>query len=259
MIDIGVNFENKQLKAQKAKVISDARATGVTAIFATGTNLEVSVAAVELSKQYPGYIYATAGVHPHYAGEWQKTTGEQLALLCEEDCVIAIGECGLDYNRMFSARDTQLKVFQRQLHLAHQLGKPVFLHCRDAFEDFIALASEFPTLKGVVHCFTGSAQEAELILNQGFDIGITGWVCDEKRGVALREALCVIPMDRLHLETDAPFLKPKSLTSPGRTNVPENIGKVAEAVADLLQIPTSMLIKSCTQNTVRLFNLKNHP
>ena len=170
---------------------------------------------------------------------------------------MAIGECGLDYNRNFSTPQAQRIAFEQQLSMAVETRKPLFLHCRDAFTDFHDMLTPVVAAgaRGVVHCFTGNRAEAEAFLAMGLDIGITGWVTDLQRGQALREALPAIPLDRLHLETDAPYLFPKNAETRRRHNEPANLPWVAASVAELLGCDIDEIIQTCSSNSRRMFGL----
>ncbi|VDZ56334.1 Deoxyribonuclease TatD [Serratia odorifera] len=190
----------------------------------TGTCVQESLAASALAQDYRDYCWSTAGVHPHHASEWNTQTAEQLRALAGRPEVVAIGECGLDFNRNFSTPDQQEAAFSAQLALAADLQMPVFLHCREAHSRFVALLSPWldKLPAAVVHCFTGTAEELTDCLSLGLSVGITGWVCDERRGLALRALLPQIPADRLLLETDAPLSAATGFTaqtgiSPQRT------------------------------------------
>jgi TatD DNase family protein len=256
LIDIGVNFHSSQLGGKTAELLERARAAGVIHILATGTSLHSSEQAVELAGQHP-HVWATAGVHPHGARDYDRQAASQLAALWQHPRVVAVGECGLDYNRMFSPRDAQRHAFEAQLAAAGATGKPLFLHCRDAFGDFHAMLRDAAAqgARGVVHCFTGAAAEAEAYLALGFDIGITGWVTDTARGGDLRDALRAIPLERLHLETDAPYLRPKNAGKTRPYNEPALLPHIAAAVAQLMGLPVEALAKQATANSRRLFGL----
>lgn len=259
LIDIGVNFHNKQLSKYTPELISRAQASGLSAILATGTSLETTMKAINLASEHPGFIYATAGVHPHNANDWSPEVRLWLEKQLFDPVVVAVGECGLDYSRMFSSKTHQLQAFRAQLSLSLDTGKPLFLHCRDAFDDFVGILKGFSKtadkLSGVVHCFTDSWAEAKAYLDLGLDIGVTGWVTDVRRGNALRDAVIHIPLDRLHLETDAPYLCPKNLTTGRSYNEPANLIGVAKELAAIKNVPVEELVSQCTANSQRLFKL----
>jgi len=234
-IDIGANLTHDSFDPDRADVIERARSHGVLQMIVTGATLQGSAAAIELARSYPATLFATAGVHPHHAAQLDAADLPALRELLGQPQVVAAGECGLDYYRDLSPRAAQLRAFEWQLQLAADSGKPVFLHQRDAHQDFIAVLREHrPRLKaGVAHCFTAGAGELEDYLGLGLSIGITGWLCDERRGAHLRELLPRVPAERLLLETDAPYLLPRDLRPKPRSrrNEPMLLPHVAAAVA----------------------------
>ncbi len=256
MIDIGVNFHSSQLKGLAGELLDRAAAAGVTHILATGTSLRASELALEFARTHER-VWATAGMHPHDASHWTDRSATQFAPLWADAHVVAVGECGLDYNRMFSPMAAQRAAFEAQVAAAVRLDKPLFLHCRDAFDDFRAMLRDAAAAgaHGVVHCFTDGAREAEAFLELGFDLGITGWVTDAARGAALRDAMRVIPVDRLHLETDAPYLRPKNAGKTRPYNEPALLPFVAKAVAELKAMDVAALAAQATANSRRLFKL----
>lgn len=257
LIDIGVNFHSKQLTGHTKEILTRARSANVRAILATGTSLKASNMAAALAKEHPD-VFATAGVHPHDASHWSADTDVAMQALWQRPEVVAVGECGLDYNRMFSPRDAQRHAFEAQLQGALSNGLPLFLHCRDAFDDFHAMLSEAAQAgaHGVVHCFTGTLTEAEAYLALGFDIGVTGWVTDVSRGTDLRAAIPHIPLDRLHLETDAPYLRPKTAPKGRGFNEPAFLQFVAAEVALLHgDVTAEQVAAACTANSISLFQL----
>jgi len=208
MFVIGVNLTSSQFAKDRDTVVERARAAGVTGMLITGTDLPESREAAKLAQQHAGYCWSTAGVHPHNASSWDEHSAEQIYALAAHPEVAAIGECGLDFNRNFSTPAQQEAAFIAQLALAAELALPVFLHCRDAHARFAELLTPWldKLPAAVVHCFTGTAEELASCLSLGLSIGITGWVCDERRGLELRALLPQIPAERLLLETDAPYL-----------------------------------------------------
>jgi TatD DNase family protein len=256
LLDIGVNFHSSQLRGLGAELVARAAAAGVSRILATGTSLASSRLGLEFALAHPS-VWATAGVHPHDAKAWDAGSLAAFEPLWAHERVVAVGECGLDYNRMFSPAPDQRRAFEAQAAAAVRFGKPLFLHCRDAFDDFHAMLREAhgAGAHGVVHCFTGAAAEAEACLELGFDIGVTGWVTDPVRGAGLRDALRVIPLDRLHLETDAPYLRPKNAGKTRPYNEPALLPFVARAVAELKGVDVATLAAHTARNGARLFGL----
>jgi len=257
LVDIGVNFRSKQLTGLATEIIERAKDANVGAILATGTSLESSRSELALAHQHPGYLFSTAGVHPHSADGWNVAIREGLLTILADPACVAVGETGLDYNRNFSTPANQRRAFAAQLEMAVVIGKPLFLHCRDAFDDFQAMVRDAVAAgaHGVVHCFTGSQDEAVVFVELGLDIGVTGCVANLSRGQALREAVKSIPLERMHLETDAPYLGPKNAKRRRPYNEPANLVWVARAVAELRGIDELVVVQACTRNSVRLFGL----
>ena len=203
-------------------------------------------------------VYGTAGLHPHNADRFMDShLSEVRRIYTENPHVVAVGECGLDYDRMFSTKQNQLKTLEKFVALAEELSAPMFLHERDAAEDFAAIFKSVPKVAGrsVVHCFTGNRKTAEKYLDMGFSIGVTGWICDDRRADELREAVAVIPKDRILVETDAPYLTPRNVHGLGRTNVPENIVYVVRTLAEYMHISEEELMKCARDNTERVFGI----
>jgi TatD DNase family protein len=236
LIDIGINLTHDNYADDRAAVMERAWAAGVSQLIVTGASLSGSVAALALARAYPGRLYATAGVHPHHATDLSEEQVAPLRELLREPEVLAVGECGLDYYRNFSPYAAQRVAFARQLELALECAKPLFLHQRDAHRDFhAALRGAGSALRGVAHCFTGGLAELEAYLALGLHIGITGWICDERRGAHLHELITRIPRGRLLLETDGPYLLPRDLLPKpaSRRNEPRFLAHIAATVARL--------------------------
>ncbi|MEO5560945.1 MAG: TatD family hydrolase [Dokdonella sp.] len=235
LIDIGANLTHESFRADYDAVLDRARSHGVTQIVVTGASAGGSRSARELARAHPGFLHATAGVHPHHAHEYDDSTDALLRELVAAPEVKAVGETGLDYFRDFSPHAAQIAAFEQQLAIAIDCGKPLFLHQRDAHTDFIACMDKVKGRIGaaVVHCFTGERNELVDYLDRGFFIGITGWICDERRGAHLRDLVKLIPADRLLIETDAPYLLPRDLRpKPShRRNEPMYLAHVCAAVA----------------------------
>lgn len=259
MFDIGVNLTSTQFAKDREQVVERAREAGVTGILITGTSALESQQAQSLAQQHAGYCWSTAGVHPHHASEWSAETAATLRRLAAHEQVVAIGECGLDFNRNFSASEQQEYAFDAQLALAAELAMPVFLHCRDAHRRFIDILQPWiAKLPGaVVHCFTGTQAELEECLAAGLSVGITGWVCDERRGLELRELLPLIPADRLLLETDAPYLLPRDMRPrpTSRRNEPCFLPHIVQQVASWRNEDADTLARQMTENTRNLFRI----
>ncbi|PLS19501.1 hydrolase TatD [Bacillus sp. M6-12] len=259
MIDIGINLINKQFKNKEKEVLQQAKNAGVERIILTGTRLINSQKSLEIAKKNPDYLTTTIGVHPHYANEFTEETVGHLEELLKHPLTVAVGECGLDFDRNFSTRDEQFYAFEKQIALAKKIKKPLFLHERSAHKEFVNIMKNHTEIasQSVVHCFTGTKEELKTYLDLGFYIGITGWVCDDKRGVALREALTYAPLDRLMIETDAPFLMPKNLKPmPNtRTNEPKYLGHIGKEIAKILKVDEETFFDTVTSTTKQFFSL----
>ena len=255
LVDAGVNLSNHQFDDIHEAVLQRAAEANVTQLLLIGCDLQSSQASLKLAKQFKQF--STAGVHPHDAKTADDHLEEHLTTLSQNQEVVAIGECGLDYNRDFSPRDVQRSVFRRQLQLAEQLNMPVYLHERDASEDMLAILSDFK-LRGVLHCFTGDEKALQSYLAMGLYIGVTGWVCDERRGEQLQALVPSIPLERLLIETDAPFLMPRNIRPrpKSRRNEPQNLPYVCQQIADLKGCEFTEVAKQTTLNFQQLFSIK---
>ncbi|HEX2139268.1 MAG TPA: TatD family hydrolase [Woeseiaceae bacterium] len=260
LVDIGANLTHDSFDADRDEVIGRAAECGVTRLIVTGSTVEASEQAADLADARPGVLFATAGVHPHHASDWSDDAARSLRSLCDRAPVVAVGECGLDYFRNFSPRDAQRTAFRAQLELAAECRLPVFLHQRDAHDDFLGILEPMMggLAGGVAHCFTGDARVLREYLDLGLYIGITGWICDERRGLALRQAAAEIPLDRLMIETDAPYLLPRTLKPRPRTrrNEPMYLREVLRVVASCLSEPEEVVAEAATRNSKNLFRLQ---
>lgn len=259
LIDIGVNLAHDSFDADRAAVLERAQRAGIAQMIVTGSSGATTHKAIELARKEPRRLFATAGVHPHHASELDDALLRELEGLVESPHVVAVGECGLDYFRDYSPRPVQRQAFERQLELAGRTTKPVFLHQRDAHEDFLAMVREHrPHLHGgVAHCFTGSQAELASYLELGLAIGITGWICDERRGAHLLELVREIPAERLLLETDAPYLLPRDLPArpATRRNEPAFLSHIAAVIAQARGETLDMLAANTTRAARALFAL----
>jgi TatD DNase family protein len=258
--DIGVNLLDRRFCARD--VIARAAEQQVNQLCVISSNLEETIAAQAFVKNHNEQVgfqqlVYTAGVHPHHADGFSQDAIIQIKQLVSDKNMVAIGECGLDFNRNFSTQENQLRSFEAQLVCAAENKKTVYLHERDAFDDQIRLLREYlPSIpNAIVHCFTGSTRQMEAYLELGCYIGITGWVCDDKRGVDLQEAVKYLPLDRVLLETDAPYLFPKNVKPRTKNNEPCLLPHVANKVADLKGIAVNQLSEVSLANTYKVFGL----
>ncbi len=260
IIDIGINLMNKSFNFDREEIVENAKNAGVTPIIITGSSLISSKLSANYASKYPQMIYSTAGIHPHDAKTCNDSTMGELEKLANKDCVVAIGECGLDYNRDFSPRDIQRKVFKDQIALAISLKMPLFLHERDAFLDFYSiLKSNRPNISNlVVHCFTGNEKELNSYIDLGCYIGVTGWICDERRGVHLRNLVKKIPLGKLMIETDGPYLIPRDLKDKPKDgrNEPKFLPHILKTIAKCIDMDAEKLARLTRENTFKFFNLK---
>ncbi len=259
LIDIGANLGHESFDADRDAVLARARAAGVVQMVVTGASREGSRRALEVARAHPGFLYATAGVHPHHASEYTEEADAELRALHVAPEIVAVGECGLDYHRDFSPRPAQRRAFERQLQLAAELGKPLFLHQRDAHDDFLAILRNFDGRLGsaVVHCFTGTREQMLECLDAGYYIGITGWLCDERRGLHLREMVRDIPAERLLIETDAPYLLPRTVRPmpAHRRNEPMYLRHIVEELARDRGEPVALTAAASTAAARAFFRL----
>lgn len=235
LVDIGANLTHESFRHDFDAVLARAKAHGVGEIVVTGASKEGSEHALQMARSHPGVLFATAGVHPHHASDYNADTDALLRALQRESEVKAVGETGLDYHRNYSPREAQLAAFEKQLAIAVEMHKPLFLHQRDAHQDFLALlkTARDKVPAAVVHCFTDTREALRDYLDLDCHIGITGWICDERRGTHLRELVREIPANRLLLETDAPYLLPRTVRpQPShRRNEPMYLAHICEEVA----------------------------
>ncbi len=255
LVDIGANLTHASFQADREAVIERARHAGVRRMVITGTTVEESTAATRVADAHD--LYCTAGVHPHHARECGADTIPALEALAAHPRVVAIGECGLDFNRNYSPHPDQEKWFVAQAELGLSLDKPLFLHSRDAHPRFSEIVKELKIRKAVAHCFTGEREELHAYLDLGLHIGITGWICDERRGRHLLELVRDIPRERLLLETDSPYLTPRDLhpQPKARRNEPAHLPHIARSVARALGRPAEDVAAETTRNAEIFFGL----
>lgn len=235
LFDTCFNLTSSSFRKDEQQVVQRAYDAGVDHFLVTGSDQQDSEFAVQLAEKYQNGMYATTGVHPHLANRWETDTGDKLRTLAASNRVKAIGEAGLDYNRNYSTPQQQVHAFKQQIELAIELQKPLFLHERDAHEEFYKILSAYKNDLGptVVHCFTGDRVALENYLEMDLYIGITGWICDERRGTHLQEIVSMIPQDRLLIETDAPYLFPRTIQPRPKKmrNEPAYLPHIAEQIS----------------------------
>jgi TatD DNase family protein len=261
LIDIGVNLMHRSFNKDRNEVIKNAKDVGVSPLILTGTTERSSLEAKNFVSKFNGDLYSTAGVHPHNAKDCNENTINNLREIAKNPYVVAIGECGLDYNRDFSPRNKQKKWFERQIQLAIELNMPLFLHDRESYDDFKAILEKYEgkIKNAVVHCFTGNKKELESYIDLGCYIGITGWVCDERRGKTLAKLVKIIPEDKLMVETDAPFLTPRNMKNKPKNNrnEPNYLPHIFEDISLNMNKDPTELSKIVYQNTLDFFEINN--
>ena len=259
--DIGLNLFCRQFK-NPDKIVSDAWKEGVCCIL-TGSDMDSSWQVEGYTRRFDRpnaalTVYGTAGIHPHNADSARKEDFVRIEqMLSSNPKIIAVGECGLDFDRMYSTRENQIRCLEHHIQIAERLNMPMFLHERDAAKEFAARFEKHPEVckRSVVHCFTGDRATMEKYLDMGFCIGITGWICDDRRADDLRKAVAILPPDRVLIETDAPYLTPRNVPGLGRTNLPQNVKYVARELAKYMNIDEQELIAHTRENTERLFRI----
>ncbi|CAB3398889.1 unnamed protein product [Caenorhabditis bovis] len=280
LVDIGANLGHPSYKDDIDEVLSRAKEAGVGKIMVTGTSEIISEQCEQLVQKYPGFLYFTAGVHPHDAKHWNDSTLETLRRLQKSPSCVAVGECGLDYNRDFSPRDVQRDVFRKQVQLAIELQKPLFIHEREASEDMVKILEEAGQKlpPAVIHCFTGTVDEAKKYIEMGFFIGLTGFLWKDKSENGVQAGLRSgdIPIEKLVIETDAPYMYPKitdkklpkeirdAITeetkrlhkfSSFNRNEPASLAAVCELIAGFSGKSPEEVAKITTQNAKRIYGL----
>ena len=255
MIDIGANLTHPAFREDLADVVARARSAGVSSVVITGTTVEEAHRAIQIATTFD--LHATAGVHPHHARDCNSETISSIRELSKQARVVAIGECGLDFNRNYSPHPDQEHWFLKQIELSIEVGKPLFLHSRDAHPRFSQIIQHHKIEKAVAHCFTGERDELRAYLDLGLYIGITGWICDERRGRHLLGLVREIPRDRLLLETDAPYLTPRDMRPQpkARRNEPAFLPHIVNTVARALGRPAEEIAAETTRNAIRLFGI----
>jgi TatD DNase family protein len=261
LIDIGANLTHESFRNDLPQVLQRTFDVGVQRLVVTGADEHGSAQAAELAATRPE-LFSTCGIHPHHAKDCNAGTMDRLRTLLAGHPIVAVGETGLDFYRDFSPRPMQEEWFTKHLQLATERGLPVFLHERDAHERFAAILAEHiaDLADVVVHCFTGDGAALARYLEMGCYIGITGWICDERRGAHLLELVAEIPDDRLLLETDSPYLLPRNLEPKpkSRRNEPVNLPHVLRAVATARNQPPEHVARNTTRNAERFFRLTDH-
>jgi len=257
MIDIGANLTHESFNKDREQVIKSACDVGVNTMVVTGSNMACSRQAFELTQEFPEQLYSTVGIHPHHASDYTGETEDLIVELVKHDKVVAIGETGLDYFRDISPREAQVFSFEQHIKLAIETQMPLFLHQRDAHKDFYPIIKEHrDQIKNlVVHCFTDNKKALFDYIDLDCHIGITGWICDERRGLHLRELVANIPNNRLMIETDSPYLIPRDLKLKTRRNEPKHLPHIAEVIAQLRNEELNTFVQQTLKTTTNIFSI----
>ncbi len=252
LFDTHVHLLDERFDEDREALIGTLAEQGIEYVMENAPDIADSVRAAALAEQHPN-VYAAVGIHPHSASEWDKKAKETLHALSRQQKVVAIGEIGLDYHYDFSPRDTQKKAFAQQIELAIELDLPIVVHSREATLDTLTILKQYPHVRGELHCFSGSAQTAAELLNMGFYIAFGGALTFKNARKTI-EAAKVVPMERLLLETDCPYMTPVPLR--GKRNEPAYMRYVAEKMAEVKEVPVEEIARITTENAKRLFGIK---
>jgi len=255
--DIACNFTSERFDNDIDEVIDRAMSNKITKFGLICSRLSDIDRLIEIYKKYSEDMFFSIGVHPHHANEVNDEYLKKLKEIIRINEPHAIGETGLDFFRNLSTYEEQIFAFEEQIQIAINLNKPLFLHQRDSHDDFIKILKKYSSNinKAVVHCFTGTQEQLDDYLELDCYIGVTGWICDEKRNVELRKTIKNIPLSKLMVETDSPYLIPKDLADKPKNNrnEPSNLNHIVSEIALLMQIDEKILRKQTYKNTINFF------
>jgi TatD DNase family protein len=252
LVDTHVHLNSKKFKDDLPQVISRAHEAGVELMIVVGFDHETNLKAIELAEKYP-FIYATVGFHPTDARHVKESDYEILTKQLQHEKVVGVGECGLDFYWDKEYIEKQIEVFKKQIELSIKFDKPLIIHMRDASEATYNVLSDYKNLKGIMHCYSGSSEMVEMFLKLGLHISLGGPVTF-KNGRVPKEVAKIVPIDKLLIETDSPYLSPHPFR--GKTNEPARVKLVAEEIAYLRDISYTELAKKTTKNAYKLFKIK---
>ncbi len=249
---IDIHCHLNMLEGGPAEALKQAQAVGVRNLITIGTEPEDLPLVLSLAEQFSPHVFCTIGIHPHEGVKYSQEVAQFLRKNASNPRVVAIGEIGLDYYYNQSPKEEQIHAFRDQLKIAEEVGLPVEIHTRDAEEDTIDILKEFKgRVNGLIHCFTGTEWLAKEALNLGFNISISGVVTFKNADSLRRIVKDIIPMDRLHVETDAPFLAPVPMR--GKKNTSAYVVHTAQVVADLKNVSLQTLSEQTKKNALKLF------
>ena len=256
--DIGANLTHPSFKKDMPNVLSDAKKVGVKRMSITGSDIEESIKAAELAKKHPNFLISTAGIHPHNAKDYSSSSFSEITDLLDLEEVKCLGETDLDFYRDYSTPEQQLVSFEAHIEVAINKKVPLFLHEREAHKKFVEVITPYMESlpNSVVHCFTGNKDALLKYLDMGFFIGITGWLCDERRGKHLEELIPLIPLEKLMIETDAPYLLPRDMGIDNSSrNEPKYLPHIAKRISELRKESIELVYSAIYMNSLNFFEI----
>ena len=258
LFDIACNFSSDRFEKDLNEVIKRAQANNVTKFLLVSASLKDAEKVNKIYQNNKDSCFLTIGAHPHHANEFNSSSPSEMKRLIDEYKPHSVGETGLDFFRNISSYEEQLFAFEEQIRIAIETNLPLFLHQRDAHDDFLKIISKYKNdiSKAVVHCFTGTQKELDDYLEMEFSIGLTGWICDERRNIDLRKSLKNIPLDKLMIETDCPYLIPRNLNNKPKNNrnEPAYLPHIANEIALLINLDKDKLIDITYKNSINFFS-----
>jgi TatD DNase family protein len=258
LFDIACNFSSDRFEKDLNKVIKRAKDNNVTKFLLVSASLKDAEKVNKIYQDNKDSCFLTIGAHPHHANEFNSSSPSEMKRLIDEYKPHSVGETGLDFFRNISSYEEQLFAFEEQIRIAIETNLPLFLHQRDAHDDFLKIISKYKNdiSKAVVHCFTGTQKELDDYLEMEFSIGLTGWICDERRNIDLRKSLKNIPLDKLMIETDCPYLIPRNLNNKPKNNrnEPAYLPHIANEIALLINLDKDKLIDITYKNSINFFS-----
>ena len=258
LFDIACNFSSDRFESDLNEVIKRAKNNNVTKFLLVSASLKDAEKVNKIYQDNKDSCFLTIGAHPHHANEFNSSSPLEMKQLIKEYKPHSVGETGLDFFRNISSYEEQLFAFEEQIQIAIETNLPLFLHQRDAHDDFLKVISKYKNdiSKAVVHCFTGTQEELDDYLELGFHIGLTGWICDERRNIDLRKSLKNIPLDKLMIETDCPYLIPRNLSDKPKNNrnEPAYLPHIANEIALLINLDKDKLIDITYKNSINFFS-----
>jgi len=258
LFDIACNFSSDRFEKDLNEVIKRAQANNVTKFLLVSASLKDAEKVNKIYQNNKDSCFLTIGAHPHHANEFNSSSPSEMKRLIDEYKPHSVGETGLDFFRNISSYEEQLFAFEEQIRIAIETNLPLFLHQRDAHDDFMKIISKYKNdiSKAVVHCFTGTQKELDDYLEMEFSIGLTGWICDERRNIDLRKSLKNIPLDKLMIETDCPYLIPRNLNNKPKNNrnEPAYLPHIANEIALLINLDKDKLIDITYKNSINFFS-----